>query len=755
MSLPKIRAWDFTLRTFTSSSLLQSSSTAPKANGILNEVRILSTCGCIDEALSLFFSASPPPPLPYSQQTYATLFHACARHGYLQKGMYLHQHMLSHNRSYSPSVFVTNHLINMYAKCGDLKYARQLFDQMPERNLVSWTALISGYAQQGQACECSRLFSDMLMHCRPNEFAFTSVLTCGDYEHGKQVHALALKIGLGASIYVGNALISMYCRCYNSSGSDSGDIDEASTVFETMEFRNLVSWNAMIAGFQLRKLGSKAVSLFSQMHSDGIGFDRATLVSVLSSLSESYNDSLHVGLKCCFLLHCLSIKSALVLQIEVATALVKAYSDLGGEFTDCHRLFLETGCFRDIVSWTGIITTFAERQPEEALFLFCQLHREGLAPDRYTFSIVLKACAGLGIERHAYAVHSQVIKAGFGVDAVLGNALIHAYARCGSISLSKKVFDEMRFRNLVSWNSMLKAYALHGQAKEALHLFSEMNVHPDSATIIALLSACSHAGMVEEGIKIFDSMLDTHGIFPQLDHYASMVDILGRAGRVVEAKVLISEMPMEPDSVVWSALLGSCRKHGETQLAKLAADKLKELEPRNSLGYVQMSNIYCSGGSYSEAGVIRKEMEGSRVRKEPGLSWIEIGNRVHEFASGGRRHPQREAICTRLNLLIGQLKGRGYVPETSLALHDIEEEHKEEQLYHHSEKLALVFAMMNEGSLHHDRSVIKIIKNIRICVDCHGFMKLASDLLHMEIVVRDSNRFHQFKNGMCSCNDYW
>ncbi|KAJ6379552.1 hypothetical protein OIU76_016236 [Salix suchowensis] len=212
---------------------------------------------------------------------------------------------------------------------------------------------------------------------------------------------------------------------------------------------------------------------------------------------------------------------------------------------------------------------------------------------------------------------------------------------------------------------------------------------------------------------------------------------------------------MKPDSVVWSALLNSCRKHGETQLAKLAADKLKELEPGNSLGYVQISNIYCSGGSYNEAGLIRKEMDGSRVRKEPGLSWIEIENRVHEFASGGRRHPQREAIYAKLYSLIGQLKGVGYVPETSLALQDIEEEHKQEQLYHHSEKLALVFALMNEGSLRGGGAVIRIVKNIRICVDCHNFMKLASDLLQKEIVVRDSNRFHHFKNRMCSCNDYW
>ncbi|KAJ9672867.1 hypothetical protein PVL29_026213 [Vitis rotundifolia] len=261
----------------------------------------------------------------------------------------------------------------------------------------------------------------------------------------------------------------------------------------------------------------------------------------------------------------------------------------------------------------------------------------------------------------------------------------------------------------VSWNSMLKAYAMHGQGKEALQLFSRMDAQPDGATFVALLSACSHAGMVEEGAKIFETMSNNHGIVPQLDHYACMVDILGRAGRISKAKELINKMPIEPDSVVWSALLGGCRKHGETKFAKLATVKLKELDPNNSLGYVLMSNIFCTDGRFNEARLIKMEMEGKTVRKEPGLSWIEVGNQVHEFASGGQY----------------------------LALHDIEDEHKEEQLYYHSEKLAL------------------IMKNIQICVDCHNFMKLASELVDMEIVVRYSNRFHHFKVKVCSYNDYW
>ncbi|KAF5725496.1 hypothetical protein HS088_TW23G00218 [Tripterygium wilfordii] len=339
----------------------------------------------------------------------------------------------------------------------------------------------------------------MLIHFKPNEFAFSSVLSSCPYEQGRQVHALALKM----CVYVGNALITMYSK---SHGCSSDGVNEAWTVFQTMDCRNLISWNSMIAGLHFRKLALQALDLFRQMHHDEIGFDRATLVSVLSSLCGSNDIDVYVGLKHCKQLHCLSFKTAFLLEIKVATALVKAYSDNGGDVADCYRLFMESSCSRDIVSWTGIITAFAERDPEEALYLFRQLSREDLAPDWCTFSIALKACAGFVTTRHAMAVHALVIKNGLETDTVIANALIHAYARCGSISLSG-------------------------------------------------------------------------------------------------------------------------------QLAKLAADKLKELDPDNSLGYVQISNIYCSGGSFNKAGLIRKEMKWSGVRKEPGLSWIEIGTQPRRFAS--------------------------------------------------------------------------------------------------------------------------
>ncbi|VVA94928.1 unnamed protein product [Arabis nemorensis] len=716
---------------------------------LVEGLRTLVRSGDLRRAFSLFYCA---PVELQSQQAYAALFQGCAEQRNLSHGNSLHHHMLSHPHSYSRDLFLANHLITMYVKCGNILYARKVFEKMHERNVVSWTSLITGYAQAGNEQEGFCLLSAMLAHCCPNEFALSSVLTSCWYEPGKQVHGLALKLGLHCSIYVANALISMYGRC-----RDGGAAYEAWTVFEAMEFKNLVTWNSMIAAFQCCNLGKQAIGVFMRMHSDGVGFDRATLLNICSSLYKSSDLVRDEVSMCCLQLHSLSVKSGFVTQTEVATSLVKIYSETLGDFTECYKLFMEMSQCRDIVAWTGIITAFAVYDPERAILLFGQLRHDKLSPDWYTFSSVLKACAGLVTARHALTIHAQVIKGGFEADTVLNNSLIHAYAKCGSLDLCKRVFDGMDSRDVVSWNSMLKAYSLHGQVDSILPVFHQMDIKPDSATFIALLSACSHAGRVEEGMKIFRSMFEKPETLPQLHHYACVIDMLGRAERFTEAEEVIKQMPMDPDAVVWSALLGSCRKHGNTRLGKLAAEKLKELEPTNSLSYIQMSNIYSAEGSFNEANKSRKEMETWRVRKEPGLSWTEIGNKVHEFASGGRRRADREAIYSELERLIGRLKEMGYVPEMRSALQDIEEEEqKEEHLSHHSEKLALAFAVM-EGRKSGDCGVnlIQIMKNIRICIDCHNFMKLASKLLGIEILVRDSNRFHHFKDSSCSCNDYW
>ncbi|KAL9269963.1 Pentatricopeptide repeat-containing protein [Drosera capensis] len=553
-------------------------------------------------------------PPRFNPQLYSTLFHHISLHRHLlHLGKSLHHHLLLHHLhslSKSPQPFLFNHIINMYGKCGDLASARKVFDEMPERNVVSWTVLVSGYGRAGLGRECFRVFREMVRDgeggggggVRPNEFGLAAVLSkCEGREEGREVHGWVVKTGFERRVFVANALIIMYSRGSRRGGSGRvggfcSDGDEALRVFEGMEWRDLVTWNSMIAGFQIR-------------------------------------------------------------EAEVSSVLVKAYSDLGGEVRDCYKIFMDSSGRRDIVSWTGIIDTFAEQIPQVSLSFFCQLRRDGWVPDRYTLLTVLKACAELMIERHASAVHLLIVKSGFEDDNLLANALIHSYARCGVIFLSKKVFDELGFRDIISWNSVLKGYALHGHAGEALELFSRMDVKPDAMTFVSILSACSHVGMVEEGGAVFDSMLEKYGVVPDYDHYACMIDLFGRAGRIAEAMHLIKKMPMEPDSVIWAALLGACRIHNETELGKFAASKLRELDPDNSLGYVLMSNIFCSDRNFDDAISLWKKMKGSRVRKSPGLSRVEIRKLYTKWGTfmwlsvhqnfGARESFPMASLCTR------------------------------------------------------------------------------------------------------------
>ncbi|KAD4585791.1 hypothetical protein R6Q59_003021 [Mikania micrantha] len=603
--------------------------------------RFFLAMGHLDEALTLFHTSN----IHHTPQTYADFFHACARHGCLSQGQSLHRHMLNIQSQiyFIPSMYVYNHLLNMYAKCGCLEHARKVFDEMPERNIVSWTALISGYTQINRHEEGFAMFSQMLAYCRPNEFAYASVLSCCNHKFGRQVHSHTMKTCFVECTYVANALITMYSKNDDGKSICNNYPHEAWMIFKFLMSRNLVTYNCMIAAFQIRGKGEEANGLFSLMrHNSNIGFDRATLLSIFSSLLTVKDHGNHVSTQCikyCSQVHCLALKTWFTSEIGVITALAKAYADLGAQISDLYDLFLETAGRRDIVSWTAFITIFAEQDPVKSLLIFSKLCQENCTPDLYTYSIVLKACSNLVTDKHTSVVHSQILKHGFEDDTVLANALIHAYGRSGSVSESKKVFDFMLVKDIVSWNSMIKIYGLNGQPKNVLKCFDQMDINPDSATFVALLSACSHTGMVIKGTMIFETMSKTYGIVPQQDHYACMVDILGRSGRISQAQKLINEMPIEPDSVIWSAMLGACRKHGETKLAKLASKKLQELDPNNSLGYVQMSNIMCSNGTFNKAVDLRTQMNWLGVKKDPGLSWTEIGNQVHEFAAGGLHQP--------------------------------------------------------------------------------------------------------------------
>eukprot|EP00249_Psilotum_nudum_P023613 c28935_g4_i7 orf=436-1446(+) len=336
----------------------------------------------------------------------------------------------------------------------------------------------------------------------------------------------------------------------------------------------------------------------------------------------------------------------------------------------------------------------------------------------------------------------------------MGNALVNMYGKCGSLTDARSLFDKMPHHNVVSWNSMISVYAQNGNGKAALELFPLMGlegVKPDNITFIGILSACSHTGLLDDGCYQFISMSRDHLITPRLDHYVCMIDLLGRAGQFNEAEGLINSIPFEPHPVLWINLLGTCRIHGDVERGAQAAEHAFELDPNNTAVFVLLSNIYAAAGNWDDAAKVRKTIINRGVKKKPGRSCIEIKNRVHEFFVGDTSHPQKENIYAELGRLSRQMEAAGYMPDTKAALSDAEEVNKEVMLCYHSEKLAIAFGLISTPP----GTCLCITKNLRVCSDCHAATKFISKIVGRKIIVRDTNIFHHFEHGVCSCADYW
>lgn len=410
---------------------------------------------------------------------------------------------------------------------------------------------------------------------------------------------------------------------------------------------------------------------------------------------------------------------------------------------------------RDVVSWNAILAGYEQNgQGEDALKLFNQMLRSGTIPDQSTFTSILSACTRLATIEQGKQIHTHIIKTIFKSDVLLGNTLITMYAKCGSIDDAHQVFHKMPIKDKVSWTTTIVGYAQHGHSNEALELFRQMEeagVKPDHVTFVGVLSACSHAGLVAEGWHFFDSMSRDYSITPTVEHYSCMADLLGRCGHLHEAEEMITKMPFEPDAVVLGALLSACRIHSNVELGRHVAEKLFELEPENGANYVLLSNIYAAASRWDDVAALRMKMKDRGVKKQPGCSWIEVKNKIHTFLVGDESHPQTEKIYATLESLAEPMKALGYFPDTNFALHDVAEEEKVQLLCHHSEKLAIAFGLISTPP----GTPIRIVKNLRVCGDCHTAAKFISRIVMREIVLRDANRFHHIKEGFCSCRDYW
>lgn len=634
--------------------------------------------------------------------------------------------------------YVRNSIMGVYAKHGPIELARKLFDEMTERGrrtTADWNVMISGYWKWGNEEEASRIFHLM-----------------ADSER---------------NVITWTAMVTGYAKLR--------DLESARMYFDRMPERSVISWNAMLSGYAQSGAAEEALRLFNDMLDSGNEPDETTWVTVISSCSS-------IGDAC--------LAESLVRKLSrknvqsnhyVKTALLDMHAKCGN-LVDAQNIFDQLGLYRGSIAWNSMISAYArvgdlasarglfDKTPERntvswnsmiagyaqngeslrAIKLFKEMiSSKDSRPDEVTMVSVIAACGHLGaLELGNWAV--SILKENQINLSISGyNSLIFMYSRCGSMEDATRIFQEMASRDVVSYNTLISGYASHGHGVESIKLFSNLKlegIEPDRITYIGVLTACSHAGLLEEGRKVFESIE-----FPDVDHYACMIDLLGRVGKLEEAIKLIQCMPMEPHAGIYGSLLNASRVHRRVKLGELAAAKLFTLEPYNTGNYVLLSNIYALAGRWEDVDKVRKSMRKLGLKKSTGWSWVEHKGQMHRFIVGDRSHEKSDEIYKLLMDLRVKMRKEGYVSDKSCVLRDVEEEDKEEMVGVHSEKLAICFALLVTQM----GTVIRVVKNLRVCGDCHNSIKMISKLEGRKIIVRDNNRFHCFSDGLCSCKDYW
>ncbi|XP_026449336.1 putative pentatricopeptide repeat-containing protein At1g17630 [Papaver somniferum] len=645
--------------------------------------------------------------------TFPLVIKACTSVGDSKLCKAIHGHVLV--SGYQFNLHVGNDLIHGYGKMGLMDDAITVFDKMSHRNHVSWNTMFSGFAHNfdcdgavkmfrlmerdglephlltwtsfisvhkrcGLHGRVIELFRDMRgkMNCSTGEVIAVVLSSCAEldkFQMAKEIHGYVISGGFQDYMFVQNSLISVYGK--------NGNVEEARNLFMEIKIKNLVSWNALISSFADAGFSDEAHKTFSQL------------------------------------------------------------------------VNIHDGKLRpNVVSFSAVIGGFAAKRKENECFaVFREMLHFKVHPNSVTIACLLSLCAevvalDLGKEIHGYSVRALMDK-----NILVGNSLVNMYTKCGAVMDACSVFDHMDNRDLISWNSMIAGYGMHGLANEALATFREMvklGSKPDVVTFVAVLSACSHAGLVTEGRKLFDQMSSEFMITPDMEHYSCIVDLLGRAGLLQEANELTDKMTFEPDECVWGALLNACRIHKNTEMAELIKSRLN-LESEMTGTYMCLSNIYASHGRWEDSAKVRVAAKTRGLKKIPGQSRIEVKKKSYIFSSGNSFQSGLDKVYEILVDLCPRMEAEGYVPDKSFVLQDVGDEEKKEILNGHSEKLAIAFGHANIPP----NFPIRVTKNLRVCGDCHNWTKIFTKVTEREVIVRDGRRFHHFKDGLCSCGDYW
>ncbi|CAL9037086.1 pentatricopeptide repeat-containing protein At4g14050, mitochondrial-like [Musa acuminata AAA Group] len=588
----------------------------------------------------------------------------------------------------------------------------------------------------------------------------------------RKLHAHLLKSGLHQRRPFPSALLDAYAK--------SGFLSDARCLFDESSHRDAVLYSALLSALSHSDRPSQALSLFRRMvYVDAVppdGFIFASLVKTCSRigflrlgkqahaqflLSSFYTDDVvrsslvDMYSKCCAVDDARKVFDTVPDKNHVCwTAMVSGYAS-NGRKSEALGLFWQMPR-RDLFAWTALIAGFLQSGDSfDAVKLFVEMRRNQVEiDDSFVLSTVVGASSDLAALELGRQLHGLVLALGYKSSMILGNALVDMYAKCSDIRSARAVFEGLVMRDVISWTTMVVGEAQHGRADDALDLYDKMvlaGVKPNEVTFTGLIYACSHAGLVQKGRELFDSMEQDHGIRPSLQHYTCLLDLLSRSGHLTEAENVINSMPYVPDEASWGALLSACKKQGDTSMSVRMADRLLGLKPKDPSTYILLSNTYAAAGKWDSVASVRKLMAEMDVKKEPGYSWIDLGKESCLFRAGEVPYTMRHEIIRLLNELANEMNKRGYVPDTRSVMHDVEENEKEQQLFMHSERLAVAFGLLKSIP----GTTIRVIKNLRICLDCHNVIKLISEITGREIVVRDANRFHHFEVGKCSCGDFW
>nr|XP_027109517.1 pentatricopeptide repeat-containing protein At3g46790, chloroplastic-like [Coffea arabica] len=617
--------------------------------------------------------------------------------------------------STTPSTINHNPSIQSLCVKGQLKQALELLSQEP--------------------CPTQHTYELLILSCA-NQHSLSDALI---------VHRKLIDNGFDQDPFLATKLINMY--------HELDCIERVRQVFDKTLKKTIYVWNALFRALTLWGRGEEVLGLYSRMNRIGIPSDRFTYTYVLKACvaAETLGSLLQKGKE----IHAHILRHGYESHIHIMTTMVDMYARFGC-VADATSVF-NSMPVKNVVSWSAMIACYAKNgKPFDALELFHQLVLDNCdtLPNSVTMVSVLQACAAVAALGQGKLIHGYILRKG--LDSILPviSAMVTMYARCGNLEWGKRVFSQMEKKDVVAWNSMISSYGIHGFGREAIEVFKEMilsGVSPSPISFVSVLGACSHSGLIEEGRFLFESMIKEHGITPTVEHYACMVDLLGRANQLYEAAKIIQDMRIEPGAKVWGSLLGSCRIHCNIELAERASKRLFELEPRNAGNYVLLADIYAEAEMWSEVKRVKKLIEARGLQKVSGCCWIEVGRKVYSLTSVDEFNPQIEQIHALLIKLFIEMKEKGYVPKTKVVLYDLEADEKERIILGHSEKLAVAFGLINNSK----GETIRITKNLRLCEDCHSFTKFISKFAGREILVRDVNRFHHFKDGVCSCADYW